>query len=205
MSVNSSGRPGSRGPARGSLRSPTKPAAANAHSTATTPPSKPPTRRYPFRNARLDAFREQRHRPRRTDRHTSPDVAGRGRTRDGRRQPRNHRRDRQPATGESAAPAADQRPPRQRQIGNPPHLPHRHPRGLRTAKFSRSGRSPQRQACGLTNSSPSRVSKTRRPAEKVLGRPDDPQCRWGFTTRKLVQQLRVPARRLRPCARRRDG
>src|SRR5947208_2698447 len=62
--------------------------------------------------------------PRRpTTRPTSRDVAGRGRTRDGRRQSRNdHRGGRTPA-GERAAPPADQGPPRQRQIGDPPHLP----------------------------------------------------------------------------------
>jgi hypothetical protein len=31
---------------------------------------------------------------------------------------------------------ADQKPPRQRQVGDSPHLPRRHARGLRTAKFS---------------------------------------------------------------------
>jgi small-conductance mechanosensitive channel len=86
--------------------------------------------------ARLDALREQdaelaqQLAPQAA---TSPDA---GRTRDGRRQPRNdHRGGRTPA-GESPAPPADQRPPRQRQIGNPPDLPRRHARGLRTAKFS---------------------------------------------------------------------
>jgi hypothetical protein len=39
-------------------------------------------------------------------------------------------------TGESAPPPADQRTPRQRQVGNPADLPRPHTRGLRNAKFS---------------------------------------------------------------------
>jgi site-specific DNA recombinase len=77
-----------------------------------------------------------RRRPRPTTHPTSRDGARHRRTRGRRRQPRNHHRHRRAAAGESPAPAADQRPPRQRPDGDPPDLPRRHTRGLRTAKFS---------------------------------------------------------------------
>ena len=47
-----------------------------------------------------------------------------------------HARHRRTRTDQSAAAAADQRAPRQRQVGDPPDLPRRHTRGLRNDKFS---------------------------------------------------------------------
>src|SRR5262249_5352033 len=43
---------------------------------------------------------------------------------------------RRAAAGESPPPPVDQSPPRQRSVRDPPDLPGRHARGLRTAKFS---------------------------------------------------------------------
>jgi DNA invertase Pin-like site-specific DNA recombinase len=122
--------------------SPRRRAAPIVPSPATTGPSKPATSKQPgSRNACPPSRRASTGCASKTP--TSPTTrptgrrgAGRGRSRRRRRQPRSHRRHRRAATGESPAPAADQRPPRQRQIGNPPDLPHRHARGLRTAKFS---------------------------------------------------------------------
>jgi hypothetical protein len=65
-----------------------------------------------------------------------PDVARRGRIGRLRRQTRSHHCDGRATAGEDLAPPADQRAPRQRQIGNPPDVPRGHAGGLRTAKFS---------------------------------------------------------------------
>jgi site-specific DNA recombinase len=127
-------------------------------------------RREPFRKARVcprgapRRIARARRRTRPTTRPTGDDVAERGRAGDGRRQPRDHHLHRRAAAGESPPPLADQRPLRQRQIGNPPDLPHRHARGLRTAKFSGPGRD---RTCDLGIKSPLLYQLSYRPARPV--------------------------------------